>query len=444
MITLIAFMVTIGILVTIHELGHYLMARWCGVTILKFSIGFGKAIWQRIDKRNTVWVLSAIPLGGYVKMLDERESESDEHAALDSQALAGAFNRKAVWQRILIVLAGPAANILFAIAVYWVLLMMGSVGLKPIIGEIDANSVVAKSGMRQGDLIVMVDQQSVRTWQEVQWALMKVAVDKNTTSVVEVVTQSTQAELAPQPKPSQAVAFNDLHRYQLSLASIALDESADILTALGLNLAKPKIKPIVGEVVLRSPASKAGIQAGDLIISMNGQSVTDWQEIVKIVQDNVGKPIRIKLKRHNHTLVLKATPEVVMEQGVKQGRLGAVVDLEESVYEQFLTKVHYGPSAALMLATEKTYETARFSLVMLKKMVVGEASLKSISGPLTIANVAGESAGMGLKSFLNFLALVSISIGVLNLLPIPVLDGGHLMYYIVEIIRGAPLPDSVL
>jgi regulator of sigma E protease len=432
MMTLLAFIVTIGILVTIHEFGHYQVAKWCGVRVLRFSVGFGKPLWRKQFVPNgTEFVLASIPLGGYVKMLDERELKQAQEAGeqpehYSESELSNAFNRKSVYQRVAIVLAGPLANLLLAILLYWLLFVTGVTGLKPLIGEIKADSNASKVSLRSGDLIVRIDNEPIKTWQEARWALLEKSLAQ----------PSVQIEVTDQAQ--------ETHIQTLSFAGISNDAEVDILEKLGLAVYQPKIPAVVGEVMVGSAAEKSGLLAGDHILTIDRIRIKDWEQVVSYVKANPNRPLEFTLQRHQQTITLQATPEPVREGAATIGRLGASVQVDKSEMANLLIELHYSPFQALHKACLKTWETSLFSLKMLANMVTGKVSWAGISGPVSIANFAGESAGMGLKVFLGFLALVSISIGVLNLLPIPMLDGGHLMYYIAEIIKGTPVSEKTM
>lgn len=427
--SIIAFIITIGILVTVHEFGHFIVARWCRVHVLKFSIGFGRPLWSYVSPSSkTEWILAMIPLGGYVKMLDERES--DEHQAdaptYSESDLASAFNRKTVWQRIAIVFAGPLANLIFAVLVYWGLLLMGAVGLKPILGDIEANSPAQLAGVRAGDKMVAINHAPIQTWQEAQWQLMEYWMDK---SSVDVTTESSLGER---------------HQHRFDFKNIPWKENADVFSAIGLSVVKPHIVPKIGEVLSGSPAEKAGLQKNDVILRVNEKDIGDWQVFVMMVQSHPKQALSVEVARGQQRLKIRLTPELNHNQGKAVGQVGAAVSFDQKAYAPYFVDVQYPALQALGMAIEKTQQTVSFSFKMLGKMLVGEASLKTISGPVSIAEAAGDSADLGIKTFLNFLALISISIAVMNLLPIPVLDGGHLLYYIAELIRGSPLPDVVM
>jgi len=432
MTTIFAFIVTIGLLVTIHEFGHYLVARWCDVRVLRFSVGFGKPLFTRqFSPQGTEFILAAIPLGGYVKMLDERELKQaqafgEPTPLLTEAELAGAFNRKTVFQRMAIVLAGPLANLLLAVVLYWALFVSGVVGLKPYIGEVLADSHAGRANFRKGDLIVSIEGMPVKTWQEARWALLEYALEKPAVAV-EIVASSQER-----------------HVQTLSLAGINQEVEVDILEKLGLAVYQPEIAPVVGEVLPSSVAANAGFQAGDRILSIDRVRINNWEQVVRRVQNSPAQAITFELLRGTETLIIQATPQSVYENGVRIGRLGASAKIDPSQMDKLLIELTYTPWQAVQKAVAKTWETSRYSLTMLANMVMGKVSWSSISGPVSIASFAGESAGMGLKAFVGFLALVSISIGVLNLLPIPMLDGGHLMYYIAELIKGTPVSEQAM
>ncbi len=438
MTTLIAFIITIGILVTIHEYGHFQVARWCNVKVLRFSIGFGKPLWKKtFGKDNTEFVLAAIPLGGFVKMLDERELKSERESAIDngqyteqsvySEAeLKRAFNRQSVWKRIAIVLAGPVANLLLAILLYWILLMQGVTGMRPIIGEVEVNSLAASAGFKSGEVIQKVAGTPVKTWTDARWILLEQSLESKS---VEVETLDNNS---------------DLNTHLLSFDGIDSDPEIDILNKVGLNMIKPILPPILGEILPDSAAQKSNFQANDKILSIDNVKVTDWESVVSTVKANPNQSLQFKIARAQEVLTIAVIPEQMTENGKQIGRLGASVKIDQSILDKLLIEVQYSPLEAFQKAIFKTWDTAIFSLKMLGRMLTGEVSIKGISGPVTIATFAGESANLGLTTFLSFLALVSISIGVLNLLPIPVLDGGHLMYYIVEIFKGSPVSDQTM
>jgi regulator of sigma E protease len=435
MTTFFSFLLTIGILVVIHEYGHYQVARWCGIRVLRFSIGFGKPLWQKTSvKTGTEFIIAAIPLGGYVKMLDERELKQEREDPQSEEPLVQytedelkhAFNRKTVYQRIAVVLAGPVANLLLAIFLYWLLFMDGITGMKPVIGNVLQDSLASQANLKKGDMIYKIDGEYVKTWQDARWLLLNQSLEKKS---VEIETINTAHES---------------HVNQLSFDTLNKDIEVDILQKLGVEMARPEVPAIIGEIIPDSAAQTAGFKSGDQIISIDNIDINDWENVVNYVKDSPKKQLQFKVLRNGKYFKVKATPGAVIENGKTIGRLGASVKLDKEAFDALLIDVKYTPYESLAKAISKTWETAIFSLKMLGNMVAGNVSWKAISGPVSIASYAGESANLGLKAFLGFLALVSISIGVLNLLPIPVLDGGHLMYYIAEILKGSPVSEHVM
>ncbi|WP_137718244.1 RIP metalloprotease RseP [Methylobacillus flagellatus] len=425
MITLLAFVVTLGILITVHEYGHFQVARWCGVKVLRFSIGFGKPLWRRrFGPDQTEFVLAAIPLGGYVKMLGERETEDDP--AMTAAEEARAFHRQSVWKRIAIVSAGPAANLLLAILIYWLLFMHGVTGIKPLIEQPLPDTPAAVAGIKQGELVLAVDAEPVQTWQDVRWMLLQKAL------------KHPQVTLETRDDSGQ--------RYQrrVTLSGISeQDIEGDLLHSLGLQPLRPIVPARVGMVVDGGAAQQADLRPGDLITQVNKVNIYSWQELVERVQGSPGRALTLDLLRDSRTMQVQVLPEVVELQGRAIGRIGAA-NAADGSEQQYLVETRYAPFPALLSAVAKTWETALFSLKMLASMLTGDVSWKGISGPITIADYAGQSAQVGWKSFIGFLALVSISLGVLNLLPVPVLDGGHLLYYTVEIVKGSPVSEAVM
>ena len=434
MITIIAFIVTIGILVTIHEYGHFQVARWCNVKVLRFSIGFGKPLWQKtFGKDKTEFVLAAIPLGGFVKMLDERElkAEQEENPQLTqvkySEAeLTRAFNRQSVWKRIAIVLAGPLANLLLAIVLYWVLFLLGVAGTKPTIGAVASNSLAAQASMAAKETIQKINGEPVSSWQEARWILLEASLE-NKIVQIDAINEN-----------------NELFQHTLSFVGVSKDAEIDVLKKIGLTEYRPNIAAVIGEILPDSIAEKGGFLANDKILSIDGVAINDWEQVVNTVKSNPNKKLWFEIQRAEKILRIAAVPESIQDNGQTIGRMGASVKINQAELDKLLVTINYSPLVGLQKAIIKTWDTSIFSLKMLGRMLVGEVSLKSISGPVTIADYAGKSANLGLKTFLSFLALVSISIGVLNLLPIPVLDGGHLMYYVVEIFKGSAVSEKTM
>ncbi len=435
MLTLIAFIITIGVIVTIHEYGHFQVARWCGIKVLRFSIGFGKPIFKKTFGRdNTEFVIAAIPLGGYVKMLDEYELKAERESGADQSALptyseadlARAFNRQSVYKRIAVVVAGPLANLLLAILIYWLLILQGVPGIKPIIGEVREGSIAAEARIEHGSTIRAIDGEPIASWSDASWALLNAAVDNQTVRLSTLNTEQSR------------------HSHQLNLAGLAQNAEVDILDQIGITIFRPDIPPVIEKVLSGGAADKATLMAGDKVLAVNGVVTSTWKQVVKFVQKNAGKPLVFQVARGGGIKELTITPAAVKENNRLIGKIGAVARMDQSKLDVLQVKQHYSIAESLVLAVDKTWTTSVFSLKMMWYMVTGQTSWKSISGPVTIASYAGETAGMGLKPFLSFIALVSISIGILNLLPIPVLDGGHLMYYMAEIIKGSAVTEQTM
>ncbi|MBU1425264.1 MAG: RIP metalloprotease RseP [Gammaproteobacteria bacterium] len=421
MTTLLAFIFAIALLVVFHELGHYFVARLFDVKVLRFSVGFGKVLYTRhFGNGETEWVISAIPLGGYVKMLDEREGEVEE------RELPRAFNRKPVLQRMAIVVSGPIANLLLAVMLYFFLFTYGVPGIKPVLGEVAPNTPAAAAGLHSKQTIVSIDGQVVPNWQEIRWVLLDLVLQK----------KAAKLELST---PEGEHRFTVLEVDSLTPA----DLDGDFLQKLGLQPYQPPVYPVIGKLVEGGVAQQAGLQVNDRILRIDGRDIALWEDLVNMVRSHPGKILNIELERNGVLLKLSLTPEVSDEGGKTTGRIGAAVHIDKAAFEAMLTDVRYPPGAAMQEALRKTWETGWVSLKMMGKMVLGEISLKNLSGPITIADYAGQSAHMGLGAYVGFLALISISLGVLNLLPIPLLDGGHLLYYSVELVKGSPVSEGL-
>ena len=423
--TIAAFLAALGILIVIHELGHFTAARWCGVKVLRFSIGFGKVLWKRYSGADrTEWVLSVLPLGGYVKMLDEREGPVAEHE------LHRAFNRKPLWQRFGIVAAGPIANFLLAVLLYWLIFVGGVREAKPILSAPDAGTPAAASAVARGDTIKAVDGVGVQTWQDARWRLLQAAVER----------RSAQLELSTQA--GETVART------LDFSSFPLDElDADPLARAGLRLFRPEVEPVIGKLVQGDVGEKAGLQSGDRILRADGTPVSTWDQFVELVRAHAGRGMVLRVERGETQFDLSLVPQSVELKGNganRVGRIGAAPMVSERAMLDLTVVARYGPIDALGMAASRAWDTAVFSLKMIGKMLVGEVSWRNLSGPITIADYAGQSAQLGLVPYLSFLALISISLFVLNLLPIPLLDGGHLMYYTIEVFKGSPVSERVM
>ena len=420
--TIAAFALAIGVLVTIHELGHYWAARWCNVKILRFSVGFGRPVWiKKAGPDQTEWVIGVLPLGGYVKMADERDGSAEPADK------ARAFNNKSVWQRIFIVLAGPVANFLLAALLYWALFVAGSPGSKPYLAEPSAKSVAATSGFKEFDLIVEVGDKPVRTWSDARLALIEAAVKRGDVNI--------QIEESAGNRQTK----------RLNLDSIGADDlDKDFLAKVGILAYRLNVLPLVGEIVEGSAASRAGLQIGDRVLAVQGKLTDKWETLVTQISSRPGLPTELVIQRSGSQINLIVTPDTVTERGKAFGRIGVKPQFDKRIADKLTTVVRYGPLEAIPRAWTKVWDMSIFSLKMMGRMITGDVSWKNLSGPITIADYAGQSAQLGWIPYVTFLALISISLGVLNLLPIPVLDGGQLMYYIAEILKGSPVSEKVM
>ncbi|GAB2780646.1 sigma E protease regulator RseP [Halomonas shantousis] len=416
---LLAVIVVLGLLITFHEFGHFWVARRCGVKVLRFSVGFGKPFWSRVDRHGTEYALAAIPLGGYVKMLDEREGP------VASEELDQAFNRKGVWQRIAIVSAGPLANFLLALVAYWVLFVHGTLTVAPVIGAVAPDSPAARGGLAPGQEIVAVAGESTPSWEEVSLKLVALI---GADGELEVTVRDPQGDMLERRLPIE----NWMVR----------QDPPQPLSSLGVTPWRPEIPAVLGQVLEEGRASQAGLQPGDRIQSVNGVAMADWMDFVEQVRQHPETPLDVTLLRGGERHTIELTPAArELESGETVGYIGAGTQ-EVSWPEEYRRNISYGPLAAIGQSLDKTGEMTVLTLDSIRKMLVGLISPSNLSGPITIARIAGESARSGLESFVSFLAYLSISLGVLNLLPIPVLDGGHLVYYLIEAVRGKPVSEA--
>lgn len=419
--TLLAFIVALGSLVTLHELGHYLVARLCGVKVLRFSVGMGKVVYSRkFGRDQTEWAISALPLGGYVKMLDSRDPDT---GVLTQDEMAREFTRQSVWRRMAIIAAGPLANFLVAIVLYAGLFMHGIEEPSSKIGVVAGQSTAYLAGLRTGDTVHSVNGSDVASWSELRWELMQAALDK----------QAARIEVR---RPDRGV-----QEATIAAASLAeLDLEGDVLGKLGLVLARPA--PVLGKIMPGGAAERAGLQPGDLILAIDDKPMTDGIAVIETLMASPGKTLQVLLRRHGQDLSVPVTPEGEAGKGsqaaVTVGKIKAEIALTPD-----MIVVASGPFQAVGKGAVKVWDTSIMSLKMLGKMFTGEVSLKNVTGPITIADYAGQTARIGLVSYLSFIAFISISLGVMNLLPIPVLDGGHLLYYSLEVLTGRPLPERV-
>jgi len=414
------FIVAIGVLVTVHEFGHFWVARRFGVKVLRFSVGFGKPIWRGCRKNDeTEYVIAAIPLGGYVQMLDEREGPVDEHE------LDRAFNRKSLFARISVVAAGPIFNFLFAIFAYWVIFLVGIDGLRPIVGDVEPQTIAAAGGFQSGDYIVSIDGENTPTWNSVMLQLLDNSMTQKNVAVE--VRNNVDAEQTRQ------LDFSGMK---------GVLQRDELLGAIGFQPFRPLIEPVIGQLVSGAAAANAGIEKYDRIVTVDGQAVESWQRWVEIVRASPDKDLDVLIEREGVSKKLVIRPHRVVLESGDIGRIGASVHMPENILDELNVTVSYGPLQALLEATNKTWKMTGMTISMLVRMVTGEISASNISGPISIAQYAGYSAGIGITAFISYLAIISISLGILNLLPIPVLDGGHLMYYLVEMIKGSPVSEQ--
>lgn len=413
-------LVALGVLVTFHEFGHFWVARRCGVKVLRFSVGFGMPLLRWHDRRGTEFVIAAIPLGGYVKMLDEREGE------VPADQLDQSFNRKTVRQRIAIVAAGPIANFLLAMVFFWVLAMLGSQQVRPVIGAVESGSIAAKAGLVAGQEIVSIDGEPTTGWGAVNLQLVRRLGESGTVNVV-VREQDSSTETPRELALEQWLKGAD---------------EPDPIKSLGIRPWRPALPPVLAELDPKGPAQAAGLKTGDRLLALDGQALGDWQQVVDLVRVRPDTKIMLKVERDGAQIDVPVTLAVRGEAKAAGGYLGAGVKGVEWP-PSMVREVSFGPLAAIGEGAKRTWTMSVLTLESLKKMLFGELSVKNLSGPITIAKVAGASAQSGVADFLNFLAYLSISLGVLNLLPIPVLDGGHLLFYLVEWVRGRPLSDRV-
>ncbi|MYZ44848.1 RIP metalloprotease RseP [Schauerella aestuarii] len=412
--TLLAFVVALGVLITFHELGHYSVARWCGVRVLRFSVGFGRVLIKRVDRHGTEWAISVLPLGGYVKMQD------DPPPGATAAQRAESFNAQSVGRRFAIVAAGPIFNLVLAVVLYAALSMAGTQEPAAVLGQPAPDTPAAMAGVVRGDRVTAVDGQSMRSWNEVRWALLD------------------RASSGGSARLTVATAGGADRERILNISAQQLDPSlGDPLLVAGLSLAMPA--PVVRNVIAGGAGERAGLKDGDVILAAGGRGDLDSRVLVNIIQQHPEQALPLSVRRAGQTLTVDVVPAAETVEGKRIGRLNVQLggDLD-------MVEVRYGPWESLTRGVTRTADTAWFSLKMMGRMVTGDVSWRNISGPVTIADYAGQTARLGWAAYIAYLALISISLGVLNLLPIPMLDGGHLLYYLIEIVRGSPPPERWL
>ena len=422
-----AFLFAIAVLIAFHEYGHFWVARRCGVKVLRYSIGFGKPLWmRRSGDDQTEYVVAAIPLGGYVKMLDEREGE------VAKEEVHRAFNRQPVSKRIAIVAAGPLFNFIFAIFAYALMYVMGVPGIKPIVGEVKEQSIAYDAGIRANDEIVKVDGVPTVTWGSARMEMLQSALQNDSITI----------EVGDSSQGTSDRANVKTRKFVLPVSSISTeDKQAKLFTELGLQPFRPSIPAVMGKLSADGAALRDGLHPGDKILSADGQQISDWEVWVKVVRASPGKTLNVEIERAGLVDNVQLTPEPLETQDGVIGRIGALPEPVEYPKE-LRTIEQYSVWSAFYTGIVKTWQMSVLTLKMIGNMIVGEVSVKNLSGPITIATYAGYTASEGLPTFLSFLAIVSISLGVLNLLPIPLLDGGHLLFYLVEIVKGSELSEK--
>ena len=424
-VSVLAFVFAIGVLVAIHEWGHYIVARMAGVKVLRFSVGFGKPLWlRRAGPDQTEYCIAAIPLGGYVKLLDEREGN------VDPTELSRSFNRAPLSSRIAILVAGPLMNFIFAIAAFFCMYQVGVPGIVPLVGEVRQDSIAAVAGVQEGDRIVAVNGSPVATWEGVMLGLLDGFLSDSRASL----------EL----RGEQNLAGARVVALDIGDQLSALTEPGAMLPGLGLKPWSPVLPPVIGEVVAGGAAAAAGMQAGDEVISIDGIPVNGWLDWVDFIRANPGVEVHVAVYRDGRAESLEMTiGETTGTDGLRTGLIGARADVPDDFYDAYRAEQRYTGPRGLERAVTRTWEMSALTLRMVGRMVTGDVSPKNISGPINIAQYAGYSASIGLASFLSFLAVVSLSLGILNLLPIPVLDGGQVIYQVAEAINGKPLSERI-
>lgn len=418
--SVLAFVVAISVLVAVHEFGHFWVARRLGIKVLRFSIGFGSPIWRKVAGQDQVeYVIASIPLGGYVKLLDEREGPVPE------KDRARAFNRQPVSYRVAVLVAGPAFNFLFAILAYWLMFSLGVPGLRPVLGAIEPASYAAEAGLNQDDEIIRVGEEGVQTWEHALLAVLEEMLGDGEIPLTVKDSAGVQRSLLIDVRGQES----------------RLTEPGQLLSGLGIERWRPFIPAVIGEVVSGEAGDKAGLLTGDNIVAVDGVRIEDWTHWAELVAGRPGELIALDIVREGSRLQLNVFLGETERDGERIGRVGAGPEIPPGLYEHMRTEQRFGPVAALKAGAQKTWDMSLLTLRMLWKMVTGEVSIKNISGPINIAEYAGYTASAGLVAFLSFLAIVSISLGILNLLPVPMLDGGQVVYQLAELAKGSPVSE---
>ncbi|RCX08066.1 RIP metalloprotease RseP [Marinomonas foliarum] len=419
-LNILSIVVSLGLLITFHEFGHYFVARRCGVKVLRFSVGFGKPIYRYVGKTGTEFTLAMIPLGGYVRMLDEREGDVPE--SLKNQT----FNCKTVWQRIAIVAAGPVANFILAIAIYALVALLGVQSIAPKVGDVDQQSPASQTQIQSGDELISLAGDSVTSWDDVNLVLAGL-IGKTGTIIVRY----------------QSEGGGSLHEETIDLNRwLVGDEPNNLIRAFGFQPWQPTVIPIIAQVVDDGAGFTAGFEPGDEILSIDGQSVVSWQQVVASVQSSPNQALSMKVQRKQDVINLTLLPKYMERDGKVIGYAGLAV-VPPVWDESLIRERRYGVFEALSYGVEQTHKMVSLTVSSIGKMLQGLISVDNLSGPITIAKVASASADSGVQSFLKFMAYLSVSLGVLNLLPIPMLDGGHLVFFGIEAIRRKPVSERV-
>lgn len=422
LISILSFMLAISVLVAVHEFGHFWVAKKVGIKVLRFSIGFGKALWmKKVGPDQMELVVAAIPLGGYVKMLDEREGDVPEEDRRRS------FNQAPMWARMAVLAAGPAANFLFAIVAYWIMFIAGVPGLTPVVGEVAPASIAAEAGMRDGDRIVRVGGQAVDTWEGTLLVLLDDLLDDGRIALSVRSEDGTSRELLLDAQGQES----------------SLTEPGALFAGLGMMPWRPDWPALIENVDPEGPAQSAGMRNGDRIVAVGEVPVADWPELVEQLEGLAGQQVVLQVERDGGTRLLTVDVGSMERDGRTVGRIGVEGARPDPVPESMYASTNYGVLAAIPVAMTKTWDMSALTLRMMWKMLEGVVSPKNISGPINIAQYAGFSASLGLAAFLSFLAVVSVSLGIINLMPVPMLDGGQLLYHFAELVTGKPLPERI-